>query len=189
MSARSLFPIPCFVSGSAPLSCPQIKTCTPSFTHRKIKGVVRYAELLSRPLQTASNTARTAAGEYSAYKPPSASENSGHSHAIGAKQPLRDGALRAPKRHRRGLIPNPSKMAFYCVTYPLISAPIKRRGAVVLIDCRPPFFQFVILSITVTNSAVISLSNSDICDNVFALTVLSIIAFNVVFSSVIFSSI
>lgn len=127
---RRPFPFPCSASGSAPLSCPLTKNCMQISTPRRTGGVVRCA---ARPLLqalTASNTARTAGNEYSADKPQNASGNSGYCHAVGAKKPLYNGAFRARKSSGKGLLPFPSKMAFYRVTGRFKTAPTKRPGAV-----------------------------------------------------------
>ena len=58
--ARSLFPIHCSVNGSVSPYCPQIRSCTPSFTIRRICAVVVCAAHPLRPALTGLFTARTA---------------------------------------------------------------------------------------------------------------------------------
>ena len=70
--ARSLFPIPCSVNGSVLPYCPQIRSCTPSFTMRRICAVVVCAVRLLRPAPTGRFTARTAGSISPADRPPSA---------------------------------------------------------------------------------------------------------------------
>ena len=69
---RSLFPIPCSVNGSALRYCPQIRSCTPSFTMRRICGGVACAAHPLRPVLTGLFTARTAGSVSPADRPPSA---------------------------------------------------------------------------------------------------------------------
>ena len=138
--ARRRFPFPCSASGSAPLSCPLTKNCMQISTPRRTGGVVRCA---ARPLlqaQTVSNTARTAGNEYSADKPQNASGNSGYCHAVGAKKPMYNGALRVGKSSGKGLIPFPSKSAFYRVTERKKQHLRKDRARWPVIGCRARFF-------------------------------------------------
>ena len=70
--ARSSFPIPCSVNGSVLRYCPPIRSCTPSFTTRRICAVVAYAVRPLRPAPTGLFTARTAGNVSPADGPPSA---------------------------------------------------------------------------------------------------------------------
>jgi len=69
---RSLFHIPCFANGFAPLSCPLIKCYMPSYMQPRISGDAWCAARPLRQAQTTPNTARIAASALPTGKLPSA---------------------------------------------------------------------------------------------------------------------
>jgi hypothetical protein len=69
---HSLFLIPCSVNGFVLPYCPQIRSCTSSFTMRRICAVVAYAVRLLLPAPTGLFIAQTARSVSPADRPPSA---------------------------------------------------------------------------------------------------------------------